>query len=75
MLMVEFAARLFDEKLQRLPTSIEELVPEFLPAVPLDPFSGNSLIYRQTDSGYDFDLDTLIRPTKSSGVVGFGGMN
>ncbi|QDV84928.1 hypothetical protein [Planctomycetes bacterium TBK1r] len=102
LLMVEFAARLFDAKQRRLPTSIEELVPEFLPAVPLDPFSGNSLIYRQTDSGYvvystgpnrtddggafgditalyqdgyDFDLDTLIRPTKPSGGVGFGGMN
>ena len=102
MLMVEFAVRLFDAKQQRLPTRIEELVPEFLPAVPLDPFSGNPLIYRQADSGYvvystgpnrtddggefgditalyqdgyDFDLDTLIRPTKPSGVVGFGGMN
>ncbi|MCS7470512.1 hypothetical protein NZK35_27995 [Stieleria sp. ICT_E10.1] len=102
MLMVEFAARLFDAKQRRMPTSIEELVPEFLPAVPLDPFSGNSLIYRQTETGfvvystgpnetddggefgditalyqngYDFDLDTLIRPTKRSGVVGFGGMN
>jgi hypothetical protein len=102
MLAVEFATRLFDAKQRRMPISMEELVPEFLPSIPLDPFSGNSLIYRQTDTGYvvystgpnqtddggafgdisvlyqdgyDFDLDTLIRPTKPSGVVGFGGMN
>ncbi|QDV40827.1 hypothetical protein Enr13x_06630 [Stieleria neptunia] len=52
MLMVEFAARLFDAKHQRLPTGIDELVPEFLPSVPIDPFSDTPLIDRPTETGF-----------------------
>lgn len=33
------------------PESLEVLVPEFLPAVPIDPFDGQPIRYRQTDFG------------------------
>ncbi len=35
----------------RLPDRIEDLVPEYLPAVPRDPFDGLPLRYRRTDEG------------------------
>lgn len=31
----------------KLPESLSELVPEFLPSVPIDPFNGNQLIYKK----------------------------
>jgi hypothetical protein len=37
---------------QRLPVTLDELCPEFLPAVPVDPFDGAPLRYRTTDYGY-----------------------
>ncbi|MBN9689573.1 MAG: hypothetical protein J0M24_04985 [Verrucomicrobia bacterium] len=36
----------------RLPERLEELVPEFLPAVPLDPFDGRPLRYEVSGEGY-----------------------
>lgn len=39
------AARLFEEKKGRLPPSLSELVPEFIPAVPRDPFDGKPFRY------------------------------
>ncbi len=35
------------------PEKLADLVPGCLPAVPIDPYSGNPLIYRPTSSGYD----------------------
>jgi hypothetical protein len=36
----------------RLPTSLKELTPRFLNAVPADPFDGNPVRYRRLTSGY-----------------------
>jgi hypothetical protein len=35
-----------------LPESLDALVPEFIAAIPLDPFDGNPVSYRRTDKGY-----------------------
>ncbi len=35
----------------RWPDSLDELVPDLLDAVPLDPFSGDHVIYRRTETG------------------------
>ena len=35
-----------------LPDALEELVPEYLPSVPIDPFDGNPIRYRKTETGY-----------------------
>lgn len=36
----------------RLPERLEDLVPEFLPGVPVDPFSGDPMLYIQDNDGY-----------------------
>ena len=41
------------------PASLDALVPAFLPAVPIDPFSGELLAYRVTAAGYRlYSVDT-----------------
>jgi hypothetical protein len=36
----------------RLPESLEELVPKYLETVPIDPFDGKPLRYKQSETGY-----------------------
>jgi len=36
----------------KVPERLEELVPQYLPEVPSDPFDGNPIRYRRTDPGY-----------------------
>jgi hypothetical protein len=36
----------------QLPKTLADLTPSVLSAVPIDPFSGNSLLFRQTATGY-----------------------
>lgn len=43
------AVELFRRKHGRLPEKLEELVPEFLQSVPVDPFDGKELRYRKGD--------------------------
>ena len=43
-LMVVIAARLFSLERGSLPQSLDQLVPEFLSAVPIDPFTGQPLV-------------------------------
>jgi hypothetical protein len=50
-LQAELAVRLFRLDHGRLPDSLGELVPAYLPAEPLDPYS-QPLRYRRTDVGY-----------------------
>jgi hypothetical protein len=52
LLQAELAIRLFCEDHQRLPASLQELVPDYLPAVPLDPYSGQKLLYRVSESSH-----------------------
>ena len=52
LLYTDLAIRLFQKKNGRLPQSLEELVPEYLDVVPLDPYTDNPLIYRVTGDDY-----------------------
>lgn len=46
------AAERFRRREGRLPESLDELVPEFLEAMPDDPCTGSSLLYAVSESGY-----------------------
>jgi len=37
---------------QSLPTNLNELMPEYLSAIPIDPFSGKPVLYKKLDKGY-----------------------
>jgi hypothetical protein len=52
MTLVALAACEFEQDHGRYPREIGELVPAYLPRVPVDPFSGKPIIYRQTADGY-----------------------
>lgn len=42
----------YQAKHRALPDTLAAVVPQFLDAVPTDPFSGQSLLYRRTDDGF-----------------------
>jgi hypothetical protein len=66
MLMIEFAARAFQEEKGQLPSTLAELVPDFLPAVPEDPFhEGQPLKYRA--SGEEFTVYSIGPDQKDDG--------
>lgn len=44
------ALRFFNDN-GRLPASLDELVPQYLATVPIDPFTGQPLVFLQTDDG------------------------
>ena len=46
LLTVELALRCYQSEQGRLPTSLEQLVPEYFQHMPRDPFSGRPVIYR-----------------------------
>jgi hypothetical protein len=48
LLQADLAIRLFLHQHKRLPEKLDELVPEYLDSVPVDPFSSQPLIYRRT---------------------------
>ncbi len=52
LLRADVAIELFRRKNGRYPSSLSELVPQYLEAVPSDPFSGNAMIYRVTTNSY-----------------------
>jgi len=51
-LLTHLAIRLFQLDENRLPNSLDELVPKYLPAVPQDPFFSGPLIYRPNGESY-----------------------
>jgi hypothetical protein len=51
-LQTHLAIRLYRLDEDRLPESLDELVPKYLPSVPQDPFATGPLIYRLSDEGY-----------------------
>jgi hypothetical protein len=65
----------FRQDHHRLPDSLAELTPNFLDAVPMDPFDGKSIRYKTTPTGfilYSADADGRedngqTRPPKKSG--------
>jgi hypothetical protein len=52
LLEVDLAVRRFQHKHGRPPNRLDELVPDFLPAVPIDPFIERPLIYGRTENGF-----------------------
>jgi hypothetical protein len=52
LVMTELALRGYQAKNGKLPMALAELVPAWLPAVPLDPFSNRPLVYRVTTNSF-----------------------
>jgi hypothetical protein len=53
MLLVKLAIRAYQwENNDHMPDTLNELVPRYLPGVPIDPFSGKELLYRKVSRGY-----------------------
>ena len=46
------ASRLYKSRTGRYPDRLEELVPDLLPEVPIDPFTGKPLVYRREGEGF-----------------------
>jgi hypothetical protein len=46
MAILKVALRLYQHETGKLPATLDELVPKYLPAVPLDPYDGNPIRYR-----------------------------
>jgi hypothetical protein len=46
------ACKIYQKKTGQFPEQLSQLVPDILPEVPIDPFSGKELIYRRTPSGF-----------------------
>ncbi len=53
LLICELAIGAFHKEHGRNPTSLEELSPDDLPTLQIDPFSDRPLVYRQTEDGYE----------------------
>jgi hypothetical protein len=53
----------------RLPASLEQLVPDYLTAVPADPFDGKPLRFEVFDSGYA--VNTSGVDGRNGGLLGF----
>jgi hypothetical protein len=58
----------FRNKVGRLPSKLQELAPEFLDEVPVDPFSGRPLVYRAGGQGTDFTLYSVGADQVDSGA-------
>ena len=52
LLRTDIAIELFRRKNARIPAALDELVPQFLDAVPVDPFGGKAFVYRQRTNSY-----------------------
>ncbi len=52
LLVADFAVRMFKHDRGQLPESLAEIQPGYLSAIPLDPYSGRSLIYRRAADTY-----------------------
>ena len=46
------ACKLYQRQHGKYPDNISDLVPDFLPAEPLDPFTGQSLVYKAKGDGF-----------------------
>jgi hypothetical protein len=52
LLKTDLALRLFRQERGRVPERLDELVPKYLAAIPVDPFSNQPLVYRRGDTDY-----------------------
>lgn len=46
------AIRWYESQFGELPAQLQDLVPEFLASVPVDPFLNQPLVYRREDGGF-----------------------
>ncbi len=53
-LHIAFALSIFRCDTGKYPATLDELAPKYLPSVPVDLFSGKTLIYRPAENGYVF---------------------
>jgi hypothetical protein len=53
LLSTDLALRRFQTAERMFPNELRSLVPKFLPAVPLDPFTGAPLIYRRQGDAFE----------------------
>ncbi len=51
--LVDLGLRNFEAENERPPKTLQELVPEYLPFLPKDDFSGNDFVYRPSTNGYE----------------------
>jgi len=86
LLKTDLAIRLYHRDHGVWPDTLDQLVPEYLPAVPIDPHSGKSLIYRpsgdsfvlysvgkdRTDNAGRFTNAATYRPNASPGATDRG---
>ncbi len=77
-LICNLAVRAFRHDQRRLPLQLEELVPDYLPSIPIDPFNENALGYCPVDGvftvysvGPDLDDDggKVLDSTTSDGDI------
>lgn len=52
LLIADLAVRAYQLKYGKLPESLDAVVPEFVPAVPRDPFGSGPMRYRKLEKGY-----------------------
>jgi hypothetical protein len=52
LLITDLAIRSYQMQHGKLPATLDDLVPEFLPALPADTPGGGRIVYRKTDDGY-----------------------
>jgi UDP:flavonoid glycosyltransferase YjiC (YdhE family) len=70
LMTAELALRCYQSEQGRLPSSLEQLVPEYLQQVPLDPFSGRPVIYHPQGTNwllYSVDEDGVDDGGKRAG--------
>jgi hypothetical protein len=51
-IMLFAAIKLYEKEKGTPPASLDDLVPGFVPELPVDPFSGNGFVYRRSDGGW-----------------------
>ena len=61
--VVALAGERFRLKHHRWPESLNDLVPRYIPSVPLDPYNGESLKFRKLDDGVVIHSVGLLPPT------------
>lgn len=76
LLMCELAVDQYYDERGRLPAALSDLVPEYLPSVPQDPFGTAPFVYRTTKRGcliYSIGTDEFDEGGVLTSILGFGG--
>jgi len=71
--MTALALRLYRKENGRYPENLQQLVPKYLPSVPIDPYDGKPLRYRKLQKGLRFGVLAGIAKTMVALRFGIGG--